>query len=60
MAWMIHDYPSPRERQNDDPICPVCKQICDSVQRGEDGEIKGCNNCLSGWLDAWTVKECFT
>lgn len=37
-----------------EPKCPVCGEECDTFYRNADGEIVGCDECITA-LDAWEV-----
>ena len=34
------------------PICPVCGEECDTLYQDEEGNIKGCDQCIHE-VDAW-------
>lgn len=36
------------------PYCPICGEACDRVYKNENGDIVGCDECLTE-LDAWEV-----
>lgn len=40
------------------PICPMCGQECGTIYKTSDGEIVGCDVCLTEH-DAWDVEDCF-
>lgn len=37
---------------NREPRCPVCGESCDTIYRNAEGDIVGCNECLTAY-DAW-------
>ena len=37
-----------------EPRCPICGEDCDTFYRSAEGEIIGCNECVTA-LDAWEV-----
>lgn len=39
------------ERENY-PICPLCETDCETIYIADDGEIVGCENCVSK-KDSW-------
>lgn len=51
-------YPDGKEPQQ--PICPVCGEVCETVYResGTD-KIIGCNECICS-DDAWNCPICFS
>ena len=40
------------------PVCPVCGDECGIVYRQDNGEIVGCDECVSQ-INAWEAAECF-
>ena len=40
---------------DDDPICPVCMETCSEFYFDCNGEIVGCDRCIST-RDAWEYK----
>ena len=42
---------------DNDPICPMCGEICDTVYKNKYGEIVGCGECVTSH-DAWEEDEC--
>lgn len=54
MGWGVHDYPVPP----DPPVvlCPECGRECDTIYTGVNGEVLGCDNCVTKW-DAYDWKE---
>ena len=40
------------------PHCPVCSAECDTIYKNSDGDIVGCDECIST-ADAWEAEECF-
>lgn len=54
MGWGVHDYPEPPEQ--DMPICPECGEECETIYRGRDGQILGCENCVDE-LNAYDWSE---
>lgn len=38
------------------PTCPVCGEEVDTYLKNREGEIVGCENCVSG-VDAWEEGE---
>ena len=40
------------------PHCPLCGSECDEIYFNEDGDIVGCDECIST-KSAWFVDECF-
>ena len=57
MAWGVYDYPEPK---NDDigAVCPCCGAPCYYVFRNFDGDVVGCDECLTK-EDAVDADECF-
>lgn len=43
---------------SEEPRCPVCGSECGTVYKDSEGEIFGCDNCLTE-CDAWETEECF-
>ena len=37
-----------------EPKCPVCGESCDTIYRNDEGDIGGCDGCLTAY-DAWEV-----
>lgn len=35
-----------------EPCCPVCGEVCDTFYRNVDGDVVGCDNCVTAY-DAW-------
>ena len=56
MAWMVHDYPEPRDEDRG-AVCPVCDRACYKIFR-RGLEILGCEECIEE-VDADDVDECF-
>lgn len=54
MGWGVFDYPSPPEQTM--PICPECGEECETIYRGRDGQILGCENCVDA-LNAYDWEE---
>lgn len=51
MGWSVHDYPSPPPEEP--PVeCPVCFEETTLIYTGKNGEVIGCDNCVTTW-DAW-------
>ncbi len=42
----------------DDPRCPVCGEICETVYKDRCGDIVGCDECLRA-CDALYEDKCF-
>lgn len=40
----------------DVPICPVCGEETDTYYKNENGEIVGCDNCITA-VDAWEERK---
>lgn len=40
------------------PHCPRCGAECDEIYFDEDGDIVGCDECVTS-KSAWFVDECF-
>ena len=40
------------------PVCPVCKCQCEDGYTDRDGEIKGCDECVT-LVNAWEKESCF-
>lgn len=38
----------------EEPICPECGKTCDTIYRNQEGDIVGCNECLTAY-DAWEL-----
>ena len=38
--------------QKSNPVCPVCKEECETVYTDINAEVCGCNNCITVY-DAW-------
>ena len=36
------------------PTCPVCGEECDTLYYSKDGDVVGCNECLTAY-DAWDL-----
>ena len=36
----------------DEPICPICGESCNELYTDKNGDIIGCDNCVST-IDAW-------
>lgn len=49
-------YPDGKEPK--EPICPVCREKCETIYRGFYGSIIGCDICTIQ-KNAWEVWECF-
>ena len=49
-------YPDGKEHTY--PHCPVCSAECDTIYKNSDGDIVGCDECIST-ADAWEEPECF-
>ena len=48
MQTYIPDYKIEPEVKNDFiPICPVCSKECDTVYLDKDGDVAGCDRCIS-------------
>lgn len=46
MAWMVNDYPEPKEPERI-CHCPICGDECIEIYiRRVDHEILGCNMCI--------------
>ena len=54
MGWGVYDYPEPPDQ--DMPRCPECGEECETIYRGRDGQILGCENCVEE-LNAYDWKE---
>lgn len=39
-----------------EPSCPVCGEPCDTLYRNKDGDVVGCEECLTAF-DAWEVLD---
>jgi len=48
----------PDGKEPDYPHCPICGFECGTVYYNRDGEIAGCDECMSS-RDAWEAEECF-
>lgn len=35
-----------------EPRCPVCGESCNTIYRNAEGDVVGCNECLTA-VDAW-------
>jgi len=35
-----------------EPKCPVCGESCDTIYRNAEGDVVGCDNCITAY-DAW-------
>jgi hypothetical protein len=44
----------PDRRKDDEPICPMCGDRCDTIYKNREGEIVGCDECLKA-IDSWEV-----
>ena len=42
----------------EDPRCPICGEICETVYKNKMGDIVGCEECLTAH-DAIEEDECF-
>lgn len=40
----------------DVPVCPVCGEETDTYYKNENGEIVGCDNCITA-VDAWEERK---
>lgn len=40
------------------PYCPVCERECETIYIDRNGEIVGCDCCVTR-RDAWEIDECF-
>lgn len=40
------------------PVCPICREECDTIYTDVTGNVIGCENCVSR-NDAWDVPACF-
>ena len=38
------------------PVCPVCGEETDTYYKNENGEIVGCDNCITA-VDAWEERK---
>lgn len=36
------------------PVCPICGEECDTLYRAAEGEVVGCDQCITA-IDAWEV-----
>lgn len=39
-----------------EPRCPVCGESCDTIYRNAEGDVVGCNECLTAF-DAWEALD---
>ena len=37
----------PDRRKDDEPICPICGDECCTIYKNREGEILGCDECIS-------------
>ena len=49
-------YPDGKEPEY--PHCPVCGEETDTIYKSKDGDIVGCDNCITT-SDAWYESQCF-
>lgn len=54
MGWGIFSNPEPPEQNM--PRCPECGEECETIYRGRDGQILGCENCVDA-LNAYDWEE---
>ena len=48
MRERIPDYRlEPPDRDDFIPVCPICGEECDTVYLDADGDIVGCDQCIS-------------
>ncbi len=48
----------PDGKEPEEPRCPVCGAICETIYTYEGSEVVGCDQCLTA-KDACDVPECF-
>lgn len=41
-------------QKDKEPFCPVCGETCDTIYRNQEGDVVGCNECLTAY-DAWEL-----
>ena len=46
------------QRDEQEPICPVCHSYCSTIYKNACNEIVGCDECISTH-DAVDIDECF-
>ncbi len=46
----------PSERHLREPRCPVCGELCDTFYKDMNGEVFGCDECVTT-ADAWEETE---
>ena len=46
----------PSERYQDEPRCPVCGELCETLYKDRYGDIVGCDECITT-LNAWEVND---
>lgn len=44
--------------RKEEPICPKCREECSTIFKNSDGEIVGCDVCLTQ-TEAWEEEDCF-
>lgn len=42
----------PDRRKDEEPICPMCGERCDTIYKDNSNEIVGCDECLKP-VNAW-------
>ena len=45
-------------RHSEYPICPECLEECETVYKDSEGNIVGCDRCLTE-REAWDEEACF-
>lgn len=46
----------PSERYQDEPRCPVCGELCETLYKDRYGDIVGCDECITT-LNAWEEND---
>lgn len=43
---MMEAYGTPYPEEDEEPICPICGEECDTMYTALDGEVLGCDCCV--------------
>ncbi|MBO5568386.1 MAG: hypothetical protein J6A79_05575 [Clostridia bacterium] len=51
---MLERFGTPEQQRQ--PVCPICTQECQTIYLDWNGDVAGCENCLTSH-DAWDYEE---